>query len=409
MSRISPTPATVKNLFALSGNQCAFPGCSSPIVDSNKKIIGQICHIEAANEGGERYNPNQTDEERRSFENLILLCANHHIVTNDTEVYSVEALKMMKNNHESEFAYDTQQSVDEETIDKLISKHSHSLYFSPNNTGSGTQIVSYGLNYMEVKDLFSTLFESNFPKIRDIAYQTSCDSMTLFYEKFLSLFSENARNYRNETFQDPDFQFILCRSIESAARFDSENLRSILASILLKRIENSDSHLEKILYDEAISVAHKLSLNQLKILTSNFILSYLPFTLNTVSWSVLENHFNEKLIPFIDFHNVPADFQYSEYCGCSSVNHLFGAFSYAKKLKVKFENLFQEDMKSNPEDDVKEKLTLGRKILKQWAETGLWTLTLRPVGLVIVKAFYENYTGDKTFINIEGMFKEKTA
>ncbi|MGB7520230.1 MAG: hypothetical protein WA896_11420, partial [Spirulinaceae cyanobacterium] len=59
MSRLEPTPRTVKRLFALSGNQCAFPSCDAKIADKQGNILGQICHIEAANQGGERYNPNQ--------------------------------------------------------------------------------------------------------------------------------------------------------------------------------------------------------------------------------------------------------------------------------------------------------------------------------------------------------------
>lgn len=92
---------TIKRLFALSDNRCAFPDCSvvftSPI---NTTIFSQICHIEDAEEGG-RYNPNMTDNQRSSFENLILLCPNHHIETNDTAKYTVDYLREMKQRHES--------------------------------------------------------------------------------------------------------------------------------------------------------------------------------------------------------------------------------------------------------------------------------------------------------------------
>jgi hypothetical protein len=37
-------------------------------------FIGQLCHIEAAEEGGQRFNERMTNEERRAFENLLLLC-----------------------------------------------------------------------------------------------------------------------------------------------------------------------------------------------------------------------------------------------------------------------------------------------------------------------------------------------
>jgi hypothetical protein len=94
---------TLKELFALSGNICAFPGCKQKIFEDNHNSIGQICHIEAAKPDGERYNPNQTDADRNSFNNLILLCANHHLVTNDVSIYTVEKLKAMKKRHEERF------------------------------------------------------------------------------------------------------------------------------------------------------------------------------------------------------------------------------------------------------------------------------------------------------------------
>jgi hypothetical protein len=90
MSR-SYSQRTLKLLFALSGNQCAFPSCKEKIVD-DFNVLGEICHIEDANPGC-RYNPNQTDEERDSFKNLILLCRNHHVITNDKISYPVEVLK----------------------------------------------------------------------------------------------------------------------------------------------------------------------------------------------------------------------------------------------------------------------------------------------------------------------------
>lgn len=95
------TPTTVKRLFALSGNQCAFPGCNVKIVTNDSDIIvSQICHIEAAETNGQRYNPSQTDDERRDFKNLILLCPTHHVVTNNTDIYKVDDLQKMKSDHE---------------------------------------------------------------------------------------------------------------------------------------------------------------------------------------------------------------------------------------------------------------------------------------------------------------------
>lgn len=97
------TDKTIKRLFALSGNQCSFPECSRRMVNHNNAKDSNICHIEAANPGGERYNARMTDSQRADYDNLILLCVQHHDETDDTEKYTVADLKTMKKNHEAQY------------------------------------------------------------------------------------------------------------------------------------------------------------------------------------------------------------------------------------------------------------------------------------------------------------------
>ena len=97
-----PTDPTIKRLFAKSGNRCAFPKCASPIVQEDGVLIGRVCHIKARNSHGPRFDENQTPEERHGFDNLILMCGNHHsVIDADTESYTVDRLQAMKLAHEA--------------------------------------------------------------------------------------------------------------------------------------------------------------------------------------------------------------------------------------------------------------------------------------------------------------------
>lgn len=98
-----PTTATIKALFALSSNRCAFPDCELPLVDPpSGKVTGRICHIKARSEGGPRYDPNQSDEERHGFGNLLLMCPVHHdVIDADPATYTVEKLLEIKRAHEA--------------------------------------------------------------------------------------------------------------------------------------------------------------------------------------------------------------------------------------------------------------------------------------------------------------------
>lgn len=94
----------LKRLFALSGCECANPSCTNKLIAKDyNSILGEICHIEAASPDGPRYNPSQSDDQRRDFDNLILLCEScHKIIDNkaNEDDYPVELLKKWKKNHQ---------------------------------------------------------------------------------------------------------------------------------------------------------------------------------------------------------------------------------------------------------------------------------------------------------------------
>jgi len=77
-----------------------------PLVDPNSgTVLGEICHIKARSPDGPRYDPAQTDEERHSSENLLLLCPSHHkIVDDNPEEYITERLLEIKSQHEAKHA-----------------------------------------------------------------------------------------------------------------------------------------------------------------------------------------------------------------------------------------------------------------------------------------------------------------
>ena len=96
-----PSEKTVKRLFALSRNRCAYPKCDTPIVHPSGTITGEVCHIKAQKPGGPRYDLQQSDDARHAFENLLLLCSVHHRIVDDRpDTYTVELLGDMKAMHE---------------------------------------------------------------------------------------------------------------------------------------------------------------------------------------------------------------------------------------------------------------------------------------------------------------------
>jgi len=69
--------ATERALYAYSGTTCYYPDCKTPVivfVEDEPVSNVEIAHIKGAYPGSPRYDPAMTDDERRSFPNLILLC-----------------------------------------------------------------------------------------------------------------------------------------------------------------------------------------------------------------------------------------------------------------------------------------------------------------------------------------------
>lgn len=106
MAQRKYTANTQRRLYTKAGDNCAFPNCPERLL-IKEGYLADICHIEALNADGLRYNSATeiTDDARNSEPNLILLCKNHHYIIdrkneNGEPFYSTEQLKAMKRAHE---------------------------------------------------------------------------------------------------------------------------------------------------------------------------------------------------------------------------------------------------------------------------------------------------------------------
>jgi len=128
--------ATLKRLFALSGNRCAFPDCPTRLSgEGGADFVAEVCHIEADSEGGPRYNPAQTEDERHSFKNLVVMCSTHHtVIDKDAAKYTVAMLHGYKGAVESASLVDSLRNSPrspEFTLEQLVAALSSKLAIDP--------------------------------------------------------------------------------------------------------------------------------------------------------------------------------------------------------------------------------------------------------------------------------------
>lgn len=92
---------TRKNLWAKSGNKCSMckTNLFSELEGTTEFNIGEECHIISSKKTGPRHKPELNDYD--TYDNLILLCRNHHKQIDElTETYTEELLRYIKLNHE---------------------------------------------------------------------------------------------------------------------------------------------------------------------------------------------------------------------------------------------------------------------------------------------------------------------
>lgn len=149
---MSYSDQTLKRLFALSGNVCAFPGCPAPIVDTDMDVVvGDICHIKGKSENGPRYDPTQTDAERNSYENLLVMCVAHNRIVDGKKtrhLYPVERLQEFKRNHEARYQGSV---VDNAALDAFVEAFTVTVTGSVITTynQSGGQNANTIINYAQ--------------------------------------------------------------------------------------------------------------------------------------------------------------------------------------------------------------------------------------------------------------------
>jgi hypothetical protein len=130
----------IKDLFGTSDNTCQFsdahvPSCEKTLTDPSwKKVRAHIAHICGFQPSAERHEETMTDQERNGFDNLILLCPNHHQLIDELEPerFTVDVLREMKR--------------------KALSRETNWKPTDAQLTDFATQAINYAVRFARVYD-----------------------------------------------------------------------------------------------------------------------------------------------------------------------------------------------------------------------------------------------------------------
>src|SRR3954468_11072743 len=123
------SPKTMKMLWGRAAARCS--QCRIALVvdrteTDNEALIGEMCHMVADKDDGPRGRSPLTPEQRDEYDNLILLCRNHHgEIDAQPKTFTIERLKALKFEHEQWVQatlpdYDQEQQRDDEVCTGYI-------------------------------------------------------------------------------------------------------------------------------------------------------------------------------------------------------------------------------------------------------------------------------------------------
>lgn len=162
-------PSVAKRLFAVSGNLCAFPKCTVPLVDpSSGKVTDRVCHMAAAHPGGPRYQDQQSDEQRHGFDNLVLMCPIHHdVIDADEDGYPIERLLRFK--VEREAAAAQVPAISDEQAEQLIA-----TIYAPTVIGGSIIATEHQTGGQVAHTIYNTVAPASPQPLASLAALTTC-------------------------------------------------------------------------------------------------------------------------------------------------------------------------------------------------------------------------------------------
>jgi hypothetical protein len=152
-------------------------------------LVGENCHIVAESDGGPRANPTMSIPDRNSYQNLILLCRNHHKVIDDLpngpRSFPVLTLQSMKVAHESwvkdQLGYDQSRQFQDEQFAEILDAWERLAHVDDWLAWSSHMLGPQPRMRMEVSDDFGKLSRYILTRVWPDRYLKLADAFKCFW------------------------------------------------------------------------------------------------------------------------------------------------------------------------------------------------------------------------------------
>jgi len=254
-----------------------------------------------------------------------------------------------------------------------------------------------GLTFDQAERLFMSMFKANFFDLQEEAMEIAERRAEEITNKYIEAIIKENTDLIEKT-KSPDIRYDIYEAQKSYARSGDTNLRNLLVDLLLERTKKDDNTIVSIVLNEAISVAPKLTPNQIEILVIIFVIKHINFNSPAIDIDSYYYMFIEPYNFCLDNFRKRIDFSHLEYTSCISIS--MGEFSFENILKAKILKGINTVNEISPEAGIYEPII---NIKNAWENTQLKHSSLSTVGLAIAITYYNIKTGKnlpyETWIN----------
>lgn len=215
--------------------------------------------------------------------------------------------------------------------------------------------VYNGISYSDAKEIALDIFNSNFLHLKDEAAKIATERAEEITEKILDSIKEKSPEALDQ-FKQPGMQDSLFTAQKEFAKSGDKDLGDLLVDIIVDRANVTKRNMLQIVLDESLTIASKLTVEQLDSLTLIFLL------IRTRRQSIrnyedFKNYLQTLVFPFVDnLCDEQEQYNYLEYLRCGHIRA--GNYGQLEKIwRESYKGFFskgfsQEEFDEYFEDDI---------------------------------------------------------
>jgi hypothetical protein len=207
------------------------------------------------------------------------------------------------------------------------------------NIQAGSVTILQGVSITEGRQIALDVFRTNFIELSGSAEDVARQRAEEITEDFLKKLQEQHATGLTQA-QEPDFQYALFTVQKEYARCGDKALGDLLVDLLVDRTKHASRTILQIVLNESLTVAPKLTLDQLAALSVIFLFRYSiirGINNQQTFWESLDRYVR-PLAPLLSAR--VACYQHLEYSGCGTVG--MGSVALPEILRRNYGGLFSK-------------------------------------------------------------------